>query len=205
MRKIIGCVKFRRIFISLIVGSVLGPAFVRAQDAALPDAPQQEIPSTGVGASQPQGGGSIVGTVVDRNGDVLQGAQITLSSPTVASRAVQSGNEGQFSFPGLPPDTYTLSVSAPGMNTYTSPAIALRAGEFHIVPAITLSVSSVATSVTVRDKEQESEEQVQIAVQQRVAGVIPNFYSSYDWNAPPMQAKQKFQLAFVPSSIRFHS
>jgi len=25
--------------------------------------------------------------------------------------------------------------------------------------------------------------------------VIPNFYSSYDWNAPPMQAKQKFQLS----------
>jgi hypothetical protein len=37
---------------------------------------------------------------------------------------------------------------------------------------------------------------VQIAVQQRVGGVIPNFYSSYDWNAPPMQAKQKFQLSF---------
>jgi len=24
---------------------------------------------------------------------------------------------------------------------------------------------------------------------------IPNFYSTYDWNAPPMGAKQKFQLS----------
>jgi hypothetical protein len=26
-------------------------------------------------------------------------------------------------------------------------------------------------------------------------GVIPNFYSSYNWNAPPMLAKQKFPLS----------
>jgi hypothetical protein len=36
---------------------------------------------------------------------------------------------------------------------------------------------------------------VQIAVQQRVVGVIPNFYSTYDWNAPPMGTKQKFHLS----------
>jgi hypothetical protein len=37
---------------------------------------------------------------------------------------------------------------------------------------------------------------VQIAEGQRVLGVIPNFYSAYDWNAPPMLAKQKYHLAF---------
>jgi hypothetical protein len=40
-----------------------------------------------------------------------------------------------------------------------------------------------------------SEEQLHIAVQQRVAGIIPNFYSSYDWYAPPMLARHKFQLS----------
>ena len=30
---------------------------------------------------------------------------------------------------------------------------------------------------------------------QRVGGVFPNFYSSFDWNAPPMLVKQKFQLS----------
>jgi hypothetical protein len=45
------------------------------------------------------------------------------------------------------------------------------------------------------NKEELAEEQVQIAVQQRVVGVIPNFYSTYDWNAPPMGAKQKFKLS----------
>jgi hypothetical protein len=81
------------------------------------------------------------------------------------------------------------------MSTYTSPQIALHSGEFHMMAPIILSVSGVATSVTVTDNKAElAEEQVHIALQQRIGGVIPNFYSSYDWNAPPMQAKQKFQL-----------
>jgi hypothetical protein len=45
------------------------------------------------------------------------------------------------------------------------------------------------------NSKQLSEEQVHIAEQQRIVGVIPNFYSSYNWNAPPMLAKQKFQLS----------
>ena len=35
---------------------------------------------------------------------------------------------------------------------------------------------------------------MRIAVKQRVIGVFPNFYSSYDWTAPPMEARQKLQL-----------
>ena len=73
----------------------------------------------------------------------------------------------------------------------------LRTGEVLVVPPITLSVSGGTTSVTVTsgNKKELSEEQVHIAVQQRTGGVIPNFYSTYDWNAPPMLAKQKFQLS----------
>jgi hypothetical protein len=44
------------------------------------------------------------------------------------------------------------------------------------------------------NKEELAEQQVQIAVRQRVVGIIPNFYTTYDWNAPPLEAKQKFKL-----------
>jgi hypothetical protein len=81
------------------------------------------------------------------------------------------------------------------MGTYTSPAVALQAGDFRLLPPIAMSVANLATTVTVTDDKAElAEEQLHIAEQQRIGGVIPNFYSSYDWNAPPMQAKQKFQL-----------
>jgi hypothetical protein len=50
-------------------------------------------------------------------------------------------------------------------------------------------------NVTVRNKEELAQEQVQIALRQRIGGIIPNFYSTYDWTAPPMGAKQKFHLS----------
>jgi hypothetical protein len=82
------------------------------------------------------------------------------------------------------------------MSIFTSTEIPLHADEFRIVPPVTLSVTGGTTSVTVTEnKEELAEEQVRIAVQQRIGGVIPNFYSTYDWNAPPMEAKQKFQLS----------
>src|SRR5215467_8856244 len=191
----------RQLVIVLIFASVT-PLLLIAQGSstsALPDAPQpaQATPSSEGKESRQVGAGTIIGTVLDRNRNVWQGARITLSGPSgSAIRALQSGDNGQFSFTGLMPDIYKLTVSAPGMSTYSSPQIALRAGEFHMLQPIILSVSNVATSVTVTETKQElAEEQVHIAVQQRVGGVIPNFYSSYDWNAPPMLAKQKFQLS----------
>jgi hypothetical protein len=109
---------------------------------------------------------------------------------------MDSGVDGQFAFTSLLPSEYKIKVTGQGMSSFTSPQISLRAGEFLIVPPVTLVVSGGTTSVTVTgSKEELAEEQVRIAVQQRIGGIIPNFYSTYDWNAPPMQARQKFQLS----------
>lgn len=135
--------------------------------------------------------------MLDQNRDVLQGAQVTLMSlSNSASRSLDSGSNGQFAFTALPPGVYALTVRAPGMSTFNSAQISLPPGGTVVVPAVTLTVSGLKTSITVNETaEQLSEQEMHIAVQQRVAGVIPNFYSSYDWNAPPMLAKQKFQLS----------
>ncbi len=169
-----------------------------AQDSPLPNAPQPaQASSSGANDSQPTGPGTITGTVLDTNGDVLQGARVSLAGQTGSTvQTVQSGTNGQFAFTGLPSGVYKLMVTAPGMRTFASPQIPLQAGEFRIVPPVSLSVFGGTTYVIVTaNKEQLAEQQVQIAVHQRIGGVIPNFYSTYDWNAPPMEAKQKFQLA----------
>jgi hypothetical protein len=166
------------------------------QDSALPDAPQpaQVSSSSGTTDSQQTGVGTISGTVLDPNRDVLQGARVILAGKSGSTiRTLESGSNGEFVFIGLPPDVYELTVTASGMSTFTSPQIPLGAGETHILPTITLSVFGGITRVTVTGtKEQLAEEQVQIARQQRIGGVIPNLYSSYLWSAPPMLAKQKF-------------
>ena len=167
--------------------------------ASLPDAPRpQAIAPPENSDSQQSSTASVSGTVIDRNGAALEGAQVALTGPPGSpERTVQCGNNGQFEFTGLTPGIYKLAVIAPGMSTFTLPEIALHAGEFRILPPVSLSVSPVTTTVIVNagKSEQLSEEQLHIAVQQRVAGIIPNFYSSYDWYAPPMLARHKFQLS----------
>jgi len=165
---------------------------------ALPNAPsaaQSSMQPRVVGSSA--AGGTITGTVMDSNRDVLQGARLRVVGSSGSTLLdVESGIDGQFMLSGLPPGTYQVVVSAPGMREVRSSEIPLTAGEFKILPPIILPLATVATTVNVVDQEALAEQQVQIAVHQRIGGVIPNFYSSYDWNAPPMQAKQKFQLSF---------
>ena len=164
----------------------------------LPDAPGVSTNEKGPATAQTPGDGSgvVSGTVMDQNGAEVQDAEVVLKDLNgEVVRSGQSGGDGQFTFNGLQPGEFTLVVSGPGWGTYTSPEIQLQAGAFRIVANIVLPL---ATSTVVRvtaDREQLAEEQVHVAEQQRVLGVIPNFYSTYDWNAPPMQAKQKFQLS----------
>lgn len=138
----------------------------------------------------------ISGTVLDTNGSEVQGAHVVLKNTSDASQRVQSSNsDGEFTFSGLPAGAFKLAVSGAGWGTYVSPEIELHMGEFHLVRGIILPLSTSASIRVVASPEQLAEQQVQIAVQQRVLGVFPNFYSSYDWNAPPMGAPQKFHLA----------
>lgn len=140
---------------------------------------------------------TISGTILDSTGTVVQGAVVTLTGTSDGNaRTLASGNDGQYSFVDLPADVYKVTVTEFGMTSFTSDEIPLRTGEARIVPPITLSISGGVTNVTVNgNKEELAAEQVRIAVQQRVVGIIPNFYSTYDWNAAPMGAKQKFQLS----------
>ncbi len=178
--------------------TVAQQSFSSTADSSLPDAAQPaQIPGSEANDSQQAAAATISGTVLDTNRDVLQGARVTVAGQsTSVIRSLESGSNGQFAFTGLPPDTYQLTVTAPGMNTFTSSQISVHEGETRLV-SVTLSVFGGATSVTVSgNKEELAEQQVQIGVRQRIGGIIPNFYSSYDWNAPPMGAKQKLKLSF---------
>lgn len=178
--------------------TVAQQSFSPTADSALPDLPRPaQIPSSADNDSQQTSAATITGTVLDTNHDVFQGARVAVAGQSTSTiRSLESGSNGQFAFTGLPPDIYQLTVTAPGMTTFTSSQISVHGGETRLV-SVMLSVFGGATSVTVSgNKEEVAEQQVQIAVRQRIGGIIPNFYSSYDWNAPPMGAKQKLKLSF---------
>jgi hypothetical protein len=140
----------------------------------------------------------IAGTVLDANGDVVPGARVVLSGPSGEPvRVLTSGEDGEFTFTGLPPDNYHLTVSRAGLGTYVSPQVELHAGGMQFLKNVVLPVNGGVEEVHVyANQEQLATEQVHAEESQRVLGVFPNFYSSFDPHAVPMNARQKFQLAF---------
>jgi hypothetical protein len=135
---LLGVVRLSKLF--LVAGSILlvFSSFMRSsraqessnstvQNGSLPDAPQPaQIPSSSGSHTQHPGAGNISGTVLDANQDVLQSARVTLAGPSgFPIRSVESGKDGQFALAELPPGVYTLTVTAPDMNTFTSARISL--------------------------------------------------------------------------------
>ena len=68
-------------------------------------------------------------------------------------------------------------------------------GQVFRMPNLVLSIAMVTTSVVVLPTEVIAAQQIKAEEQQRVFGIIPDFYTSYVWNAAPLNAKQKFSLA----------
>lgn len=146
------------------------------------------------------GGGTIGGTVFDSDGAIIPGATAVLEGASPEDRREAMANEtGAFEFDGVRPGSdYRVTVSAKGFSTWTSPSIAIEPSGFQILQDVRLKMEVESSSVTVyASSEQIAVEQVRLEEQQRVFGIIPNFYVVYDAaNAVPLTPKLKFRLAF---------
>jgi hypothetical protein len=157
-----------------------------------------------IAASDPQLG-TISGTVLDLNGDLVPGALVTLQCPSPCENRTQTSNDSAaFSFGelrlGVP---YQVRVTVKGFEDWTAPAVVLTPDHsFHFVTEIKLKIADPTTSITVyASTDQIAVEQVHIEEQQRVFGFIPNFYVVYDaQNTVPLTKKLKFQLAMKVSA-----
>ena len=141
---------------------------------------------------------TISGTVLDVNGDMVPGATVVLKAESSDNRReVVSDDNAAFKFdsvsPGIP---YEVSVHVKGFSDWTSPSIVLEPSQFFLED-IHLKMEGESNSVTVYGSTEDiAVEQVHLEEQQRVFGLIPNFYVSYDAaNAVPLTTKLKFKLA----------
>jgi hypothetical protein len=79
--------------------------------------------------SQTTGAGSIQGTVTDPSGAVIPNASVSLTeASTHVTLTTKSGSSGAYAFPNINVGTYSLSVAAPGFETYTSTGNVLEIG-----------------------------------------------------------------------------
>lgn len=152
---------------------------------------------TSGGSVANQGSQLISGTILDERGSVSVGARVRLTyKGQTFSQQVISGNNGQFSFARVPSGNFQLTVSAPGFTTKVFSGN-LRPGQAYLVPPIVLGIGTVQTNVQVKASTADvAQAQIEEQEKQRVLAVIPNFYVTYLRNPAPLNAKQKFGLAW---------
>jgi hypothetical protein len=140
---------------------------------------------------------NIGGSVLDTNGDVVPRATVILEGPG-DRRSVAADESGAFQFGGLHPGIpYQITISMVDFETWKSPKIILTPGQFYFLVDVKLKISESVTSVTVyASNEQIATEQVRLEEKQRVFGIIPNFYVTYDKHPVPLTTKLKYRLAF---------
>src|SRR5215467_3224810 len=95
--------------------------------------------------------GTITGTVKDAQGGVIPGATVVLVSETRGTRSAPAvtNEAGDYVFPNVTADTYTVEVSLDAFKTVRRPGIAVSGGDRVGVPALTLEPGALAESVTV--------------------------------------------------------
>jgi hypothetical protein len=109
---------------------------------------------------------------------------------------VLSGDDGQFSFANVAPGPFGITITSAGFAAQSSAGI-LRPGENYTVPQIAMALATAVTEVrVVVSRAEVAEDQIKAQEKQRVLGVLPNFYVSYDHHAVPLNPKQKFELAW---------
>ena len=162
--------------------------------AIVPGAPESSLPA----GAQPQqrSYGTVSGRAVDQNGIGIVGIEVQIrNDQESAIQEMQSGEDGRFDFDRVPPGAFHLTTTAEGFVTQTISST-LRPDEDYVVPPIVMSLATVVTVVRVSPSTEEiAQEEFKDLKQQRVFGMVPNFYVNYNDEAAPLTPKRKFELA----------
>ncbi len=181
-------------------GSSLGPAPGAGNAPAMAQAP---------GVAQPSAPGTIRGLITDRDGVPYQGVQVTLTRSSAAAlnqpnsapvalpdvRMETTDGQGRFEFRSVAAGPFQLSVASDGFATQVRTGT-LNAGESLEEAPIALLLVATNSEIQVTASQHDiAQAQMKQEEQQRVLGVIPNFFVVYAPNAPPLSARQKYHLA----------
>jgi hypothetical protein len=182
---------------STLPGTTPAPAQIAAERGIpvripadhLPNAPGEPTPAQPADAS-------ISGTVTDTDGAVVPGARVTLTiNDDSGERTSTAAADGSFSFAAVEPGTIKLTITSAGFATRIEDGLVLHQGEIYELPPVALKAAATTEVNAVFSQQEIAEEQMHAEEKQRVLGVIPNFYVSYDKDAVPLSTSQKYRLA----------
>jgi hypothetical protein len=95
--------------------------------------------------------GTVSGTIRDAQGGVIPGATVTLTSEGrgTVSAPVFTNDKGDFVFPNVTADTYTLQVEMPSFRTLRRTGVAVSPGSIVALGSMTIDVGGQQEVVTV--------------------------------------------------------
>ncbi len=95
--------------------------------------------------------GTVSGTVKDAQGGTVPGATVVLISETKGTKStpVVSNTTGDYVFPNIAADTYTVEISMEGFKTFARKGVVVTGGDRVVVPNVTLEVGGAAETVNV--------------------------------------------------------
>jgi Carboxypeptidase regulatory-like domain len=147
----------------------------------------------------PQTSGSIRGSVQDPSGAMVAGAVVTLegAGSDQQQRTTITDSAGEFRFFAVAHGTYKLTITASGFAVWTAENVTpvIDENPMPILAALRVAPASTAVNVSLPPHELAAE-QIKAEEKQRVLGVFPNFFVTYEPNAAPLTARQKFDLGW---------
>jgi carboxypeptidase family protein len=171
----------RRSLVGILIAALLCPCAVQARASTL---------------DTPQTTGTATGVIADEAGTPVADARVTLTGERGSRVEGTTDASGHFTLTNLPAGTFHLTVTAHG---FAQGALSgsVTAGEVAILPELRLRLAVNAVSIDVTASVVEvAEQQIKEQEQQRVFGIVPNFFISFVPNAAPLNPRQKFQLSW---------
>jgi hypothetical protein len=152
----------------------------------------------GAGFAAAQPAAEVQGTAKDVSGSAVTGAVVTLEdSSATGPRTALTDQAGAFHFYSVAPGTYTVTVAALGFEVWRAGGVAVTANDHPPPLSVTLQVAAASSFINVVLPQHElAADQLKAEEKQRVLGIFPDFFVSYEANPVPLTAAQKFQLGW---------
>ena len=139
--------------------------------------------------------GAIQGTVTDSSGAPIFGAVVAVEGADGNHRMTATDVEGAFKISSLAPGNYSVRISAAGLSDWTVEDVRPSVNPESNPLIAVLEVAPEVTTVTVGVSENDvAAAQLNQELKQRVLGIIPNYYVTYEHNPAPLSSKQKLHL-----------
>lgn len=156
------------------------------------------------GPAEKPAAGQVSGVVEDAQGALIPGATVTLEE-NGASREMVSGSDGRFCFAGVPAGVFTVVAKEAGMKNGVEGGTLVGEEQVELEPMLLRAGAEMEVNAVTQ--EEMATIQVKAEERQRIGGILPNYFVSYEADPMPLTKRLKFELGWRsvvdPADIAF--